>query len=86
MNTPSLVKSAVVVALALGTSLPVLFASLPDLTVNYSQTECSSCAGAGGPFRVFDTFSLGSAATVDQCKWTFLLASSQRAWKLMCLV
>lgn len=57
---------ATVIGISFGASghAAVLFQSLPKLTVN--PTNDSWCSSCGGDSQVYDTFTIGSAATVSQ--------------------
>jgi len=62
MNAKFIV-AVLLAASALPAGAATLFQSIPDLTVDPAlNSYCSSCAGT---FRVFDSFTLGSAATIE---------------------
>ena len=71
MNAKFIV-AALLAASALPAGAASLFQSVADLTVNpFVNAYCSSCSG---PFRVFNTFTLVSAATIESV--TFAVQTS----------
>ncbi|WP_298668843.1 PEPxxWA-CTERM sorting domain-containing protein [uncultured Sphingomonas sp.] len=62
-NRLLITAAALTLAMPAAASAATLFQSLPDLTVAPATNAwCSSC---GGSYQVFDTFSLGSASTLN---------------------
>jgi hypothetical protein len=64
--------SACVLATISPSRADVLFQSIPDLTVSTPDNACSSCSFAAQPPEVFDKFSLGRTANIDDIQFSVL--------------
>jgi hypothetical protein len=69
--TAKLIVTALLATSALSAGAATVFQSIPDLAVAPNGNWCSSCEGS---YRAFDSFTLGSAATIASV--TFAVSSN----------